>query len=351
MKSKYKYLGLFIFLVLLIVGYLVYKKNENTFSVIVPVYNSEEYLAKCLDSIITQEGNFELILVNDGSTDNSLKIMQEYAKNYKNIVLINQENQGVSVARNQGIKAAKNKYVTFIDSDDWLEPGAFKRVLNKLDSDSPDMLLTGFYDVYDKKWVEATRGIEAAKNAPEENKYRNTGLEKLSLYSPFYANGVNDELYYYIGGVRALFFSKDFLEKNNLLFTKGVRSGQDGIFVYQSFYYNPLISILSTPIYNYRNRVDSASKSVNLIKERYDYSLLLQSTREYKNSSRRVQLLIDDSWLLGTIVGIANIMRHHQELDNIEYGYKIYNNFSKYSKEELNSCINLKTLHDLLYGK
>lgn len=91
-------------------------------SVIVPVYNGEEYLRRCLDSIVKQTyKELEIILVNDGSKDNSLKIMEEYAKKDKRIIIIDKKNEGVSVARNTGIKKATGKYVTFVDCDDYLD--------------------------------------------------------------------------------------------------------------------------------------------------------------------------------------------------------------------------------------
>ena len=94
-------------------------------SIIVPVYNVADYLPKCLDSLLVQDlsqNEYEIIVVNDGSTDNSGKIAEEYSKTYSNIILINQENQGLSGARNTGIQNAKGEYVQFVDSDDYLEP-------------------------------------------------------------------------------------------------------------------------------------------------------------------------------------------------------------------------------------
>ena len=88
-------------------------------SVIVPVYNVEKYLKKCLDSLVNQTlKDIEIICVNDGSTDNSLQILQEYANTHPNIVIVDQENQGVSLARNNGIKKAKGGYIGFVDPDD-----------------------------------------------------------------------------------------------------------------------------------------------------------------------------------------------------------------------------------------
>ena len=90
-------------------------------SVIIPVYNAEKYLKRCLDSIVNQTfKDIEILCINDGSTDNSLNILNEYAKNDSRIRIINQDNQGVSITRNNGIKAATSKYISFVDSDDYI---------------------------------------------------------------------------------------------------------------------------------------------------------------------------------------------------------------------------------------
>ena len=100
-------------------------------SVIVPIYNNEKYLAKCIDSILVQEyRDFELILIDDGSRDGSGSICDQYAIQDERIVVIHQKNKGVSVARNKGLSIARGNYVTFIDSDDWVMP-EYLSVLNK----------------------------------------------------------------------------------------------------------------------------------------------------------------------------------------------------------------------------
>lgn len=108
-------------------------------SVIVPIYNQEKYLKECIDSILNQDyGDFEVLLVNDGSTDNSLNICYEYSKNNDNIKVLNLEHGGVSNARNKGIKSASGKYVCFIDSDDIINKkflSTLYMMISKYDSD------------------------------------------------------------------------------------------------------------------------------------------------------------------------------------------------------------------------
>lgn len=105
------------------------KKNIN-FSIIIPVYNAENFIKKCVDSALNQGNkiNYEIILVNDGSTDRSYSLCLEFQEKFSCIKVINQKNQGVSAARNEGVKSAKGEYILFLDSDDWLEPDALENI-------------------------------------------------------------------------------------------------------------------------------------------------------------------------------------------------------------------------------
>lgn len=114
-------------------------------SIIVPVYNVEQYLTKCLQSILIQTyQNFELILVNDGSTDNSLVICEEYKKKDSRIRIINKENGGLSSARNAGLKEMKGDYIVFIDSDDWIEKDYLQKLFDSLLDNNADIVQCNF---------------------------------------------------------------------------------------------------------------------------------------------------------------------------------------------------------------
>lgn len=108
-------------------------------SVVIPAYNVEKYLRQCLDSVINQTlKEIEIICINDGSTDGSLEILQEYEKKDSRIRLINKENEGISAARNQGMELAQGEYISFIDSDDWIDENyleALYTAAKKYDSD------------------------------------------------------------------------------------------------------------------------------------------------------------------------------------------------------------------------
>ena len=101
-------------------------------SIIVPIYNAEKKLRRCVESILSQTfSDFELILVNDGSIDNSLKICEKYALNDKRIKIISQENKGIVSARKKGIENSTGEYIIFVDSDDWIDLKMVDKLYNK----------------------------------------------------------------------------------------------------------------------------------------------------------------------------------------------------------------------------
>lgn len=119
-------------------------KNSGLVSIIIPVYNCEKYLDKCLSSVIAQSyQKLEIIVINDGSNDNSGKMIQEYADNYANILPINQANSGVSAARNNGIEKASGEYLLFVDGDDYLETEYIKKLVEAAQRNASDLVICG----------------------------------------------------------------------------------------------------------------------------------------------------------------------------------------------------------------
>ena len=111
-------------------------------SIIVPVYNVEKYLSECLESLISQTlSDIEIICINDGSKDSSLEILEKYAQKDKRIVVINQENSGVSTARNTGMKCANGEYIGFIDSDDWIDSDFYEKLYNSAKNNDADIVV------------------------------------------------------------------------------------------------------------------------------------------------------------------------------------------------------------------
>ena len=119
-------------------------------SVIVPIYNVEKYLPKCIDSILAQNySEIEVILVDDGSPDGCPEICDNYAEKDKRIVVIHQKNLGVSAARNAGLKAAHGEYIGFVDPDDWISPSMYQEMITALERENADLAICG-YDYYDE---------------------------------------------------------------------------------------------------------------------------------------------------------------------------------------------------------
>ena len=121
-------------------------------SVIVPVYNVEKYLRKCLDTIISQTfSDIEIICVNDGSTDNSRKILEEYKNKDYRIVIVDKKNGGLSSARNAGMKVARGEFISFIDSDDWIDETMLEKLYNSMTTLKTDITICAVHQFDESK--------------------------------------------------------------------------------------------------------------------------------------------------------------------------------------------------------
>ena len=184
-------------------------------SVIIPVYNVERYLDECLNSACNQTlKNIEIICVNDGSTDSSLRILQKYAKQDERIIIINQNNQGLSHSRNIGIQQAKGKFIYFLDSDDYIAYEALEFLVNKMIIGNLDMLLFnvkvfGERNVEDKRLQREIDIFNRVHEYPSECK----GEDLFRLLIE------NEE---YFSPVSAQLILREFLEENSLKFQEGI---------------------------------------------------------------------------------------------------------------------------------
>jgi len=130
------------------------ENNKDLISVIVPIYNVEQYLKRSLDSILKQTyKNIEVVLINDGSTDKSRDICEEYQKKDKRVKLINKKNEGVAIARNTGLENSSGNFITFVDSDDVIELDYIECLYNVLLKTKSDISICSFFDVYDEKYI------------------------------------------------------------------------------------------------------------------------------------------------------------------------------------------------------
>ena len=131
--------------------------NKLDLSIIIPVYNTEEYLDKCLNSIISQQiDNYEIIIVNDGSPDESERIIKSFKERYNNITYIKKENGGLSSARNEGLKVARGKYLGFVDSDDYIDKLMYSKMIKKAYEYNADIVICDMKYELDGKDVSNT---------------------------------------------------------------------------------------------------------------------------------------------------------------------------------------------------
>lgn len=183
------------------------------YSFIVPVYNTEKYLKKCLDSLVNQTyKDFEIIVVNDGSTDKSSSIISKYQKKYKNIIVIDKENEGLSMARNRGVQKSSGKYIIFVDSDDYVSNKLLEEVDKKIDDS--DIL----------RFQIATEDEEYTKI----NEYHEEGFESMCGYDAFkYLSS-----YHFVEPAWCYVIRKNYYIENKFSFKKGVYHEDFGLIPY-----------------------------------------------------------------------------------------------------------------------
>ncbi|QQS17796.1 glycosyltransferase family 2 protein [Candidatus Saccharibacteria bacterium] len=223
-------------------GFFNYKKTSPTVSIIVPVYNAENFLEQSLGSIINQTYfNLEIILINDGSTDRTAEICDLFAKRDYRVRVVTQENRGVSAARNHGLDIAIGRYVMFVDSDDFLEPFAVERLIQAADRDGQksDIYIGGIYDYH-------TAGY-----------YFDYQPHTLPVHKNFtYDQGDKDALYHVMTSINSPFaklYSKTFLDKHKLRFDENIRICEDTLFVFEAIMLSSGVYIIEDRIYFYRN--------------------------------------------------------------------------------------------------
>lgn len=143
--------------------------KQKIISIIIPVYNVEEYLPRCMESIISNSYScLEIICINDGSTDNSLKILEDYKKRDKRIYIINQKNSGVASARNAGLRVAKGEFIAFIDPDDWVHKEYFMYLYKAIIEANADIAICDYIQTSDIKALYGDRKYSMRKMTVEE---------------------------------------------------------------------------------------------------------------------------------------------------------------------------------------
>lgn len=247
-------------------------------SVIIPVYNVSKYLKQCMDSILNQTyKNLEIILVNDGSTDNSLELCEDYQRLDARIVLISQENKGLAGARNTGIAAATGTYLMFVDSDDWMELHAIETAFSYMND--VDLVCFSFFKEYPDHQIPRSFGLNGNFDAAFMQR-RVTGLIKEELSDPSHLETL-------VTAWGKLY--KTSIIKNNQIIAKNlseIGAWEDGFFTWEYLNNSSKVYLLNMPLYNYRKfnseSITSNYKSGLLEKTNHMFDLLSQHLVTFK---------------------------------------------------------------------
>ncbi len=247
-------------------------------SVIVPVYNVEEYLPQCLESLTNQTlKDIEIICVNDGSTDNCLEILQAFAKQDNRITIIDKKNEGVSAARNAGLNIAKGEYVTFVDSDDFLELDACQLIYAEAIKNGADLTIFE---------LNLTDNVGKKRNA-------NT-LKEFTENVSFVFSECPNKFFYILTGIGGKLY-----KKTSDLFCNTMQIGEDTVYLWTyCLLHNPVISIYKTPLYNYRQHSNSIMHTSNFTYLLFDTIRQFVSTDVFTRASSNVKALILDRFAL-----------------------------------------------------
>lgn len=247
---------------------------DELISIIIPIYNVEKYLYKCVESVLVQSyRNIEIILIDDGSTDKSAEICDELAKLDKRIYVIHQKNKGVSYSRNLGISKAKGNYIAFLDSDDTVEKNIYEKMYENIKRESAECSVIGIkrsYE-YDQKITVQTK----------ENKiYLMSGEEALD-----YAMDKSD---LWVGYPFNKLFKKEILDKYKIRFDENLIINEDSLFCYQYLSHCNKVVRDTTPLYNYLIRSGSITRSIVKDMDRLHKLLdasykILEFARRYKD--------------------------------------------------------------------
>lgn len=230
--------------------------NQIDISFVVAVYNVELYIRECLESLIAlKQDRYEIIVIDDGSTDKSGMICDEFLKKDQRIRVIHQKNQGVSVARNVGINAAKGRWICFVDGDDYILPeGIEKNIVDRLE-EKCDIIYFAYKQIIGKELV-----AREIPGAPEGSFVKNPiDMKELrySILNPDYKAVRRFKGIYFLSSPWGKVYNNDFLKKNSLYFRKNIIRSQDCLFNVEAAGYVDKVAFLPYEGYVYRRNMNS----------------------------------------------------------------------------------------------
>lgn len=313
--------------------------NTPKISIIIPVYNVEKYINKCIDSILNQTfTNFEVIIINDGSTDNSGYICNNYAVADNRVKVFHGTNKGVANARNQGIIKSKGEYIIFVDSDDYLEQNACKYLYEEAIKSKADVVLCGINIFY-----EDTDENEVILYNQKETHRLYTNKEVIERYLTYEIRGYSCNR----------ITSRKFMIDNNIKFSENI-TFEDMYPTLKVLHLSNYISIINIPLYNYRQRKDSLSKS-RKEKDIKDYINQVNRCIKYCDKFRD-DYKLNNSIMSFEVKNYLNAVNWYIKLFRCDRSqvYKNYNSFFKdlninYKLIEVIKCREISKGYKIIY--
>lgn len=285
-------------------------------SLVIPVYNVEKYIDDCIKSCLEQniqDEDYEIIIINDGTKDKSMDKVDIYYKQYPNLIKIyNQENKGLSAARNLGLNMANGDYIWFIDSDDWIRTNCLTEIRCKLLNENPDILALCAADIINDKPI---------RRNTYDNEITTTGKEAFNkMISPC---------------VPFAIYKRTFLLNNELFFYEGIYH-EDSEFMPKVYYHANKVSYLNTIVYNVYQNPNSITRTVNP-KKAFDILTVCESLDQFSKTvtedcKKHLSFLI--SMNLNTALSHTYAMdaEHMQKLNDCIYKHRILFRHLKFSK-------------------
>lgn len=281
-------------------------------SIIIPVYNLEEYLSNCLDSILNQDfKDYELLLINDGSTDTSGEICNHYASKDKRIQVSHQKNAGVSVARNLGLEKARGEWICFVDGDDLLAENSLEKLIDQAGKNDPEILIAKSFAFAD------------GKKTKEKHPFNNSFLQK--TYGGY---DLIVKKSYKRGSVCGCLFKNEYLEQNNLKFPLGLWNAEDSIFMSLNHLFVKKLQFIDLPFYLVNEREGSASRSwtfERVFRMTRNLTFINQYLKDNPNLSKEQQAILDYS-KYGVVSAIFNNLYYCYSLKNFKKLLKVVRN-------------------------
>lgn len=309
-------------------------------SVIVPVYNVENYLEACIESVIAQKNflDIELILIDDGSTDRSSEIIKKYTESYENILGYHQENAGQSKARNRGVNYAKGEYIYFLDSDDLIPDLAMKQLYELAVKEDLELVLFEGESFFDKS--------VDSKKIGNMNYERNRDYDKILNGQDLFIEMVKNKDFYASPCLQ--FIKKKVLLENNVYFLEGIIH-EDELFSYQVLMESKKVKCIKDKLFYRRIRLNSTITSLNYERSINSLIIVIQKTIEFNKHleditvemgnalNSRVNHLLGQCIIYCARLNFETRKKNYINLKNISSiiannGYEIYRKYNFYFK-------------------